>query len=537
MKEYIIVANDEPSIDQLHLELTTSSYDNSLINADIIPNRPVEVADARLANPTITHYFLTDSEARKLSKDPRILAINPLPPKDKIQPHTVEPKFLKKIQKSISFDGHQGNFNRVGELGKYNINWGLRRTSIRTAELYPENKYEYDVNGSGVDIIILDDGIQSNHPEFLDETGLSRVMQYDWYKLTGVPGEMPPRHYVIDGDGQGQHGTHVAAIAAGNTFGYAKNSRIFSMRIFGEEDQVIKQSDIFDLIRIWHNKKPLDRSTGSRRPTIVNISWGYVGTYKNDTEFNQIARIKYRKNDINIYRDPVGRQVEFGQVNDNHGFRAPSVDIEAQQCEDAGVIFVRSAGNSSHKIDVDGGEDYDNYYTISNNWMDFIPAGDPIYYHRGSSPITKNSIIVSSGSNIPILSSNNFKERLDDFSERGPGCLLIAPGNKITSATSEMSNWDTVNNYVWSTAYANKFHVAQSTGTSHASPQVTGVVALYLSRNPSATPQDVKKWLQSVSIKDQLLSNDLSDDWKNTRSLLGGENLYLYNPFHNGYRD
>jgi len=66
---------------------------------------------------------------------------------------------------------------------------------------------------------------------------------------------------------------------------------------------------------------------------------------------------------------------------------------------------------------------------------------------------------------------------------------------------------------------------------------VAGVIALYLSRHPEATPADIKKWIQNTGIKDQLISNDKTDDWSNPKSLLGGPNNYLYNPFHNGYRD
>lgn len=525
MKEYVVVANDENSIDQLHLELTSNTSESSTI-----PTRSVEVANPRLANPRITHYYLTDKEAEALLDDSRVTCINPAPDNSLIKNLSVEPKFLKKNQKSVAFDGNEGNFNRVGNFSNYNINWGLRRTSLKTAEFKSVNSYDYDADGAGVDIIISDDGIELDHPEFLDSTGACRIQQIDWYKATGLTGSMPVKHYDTAGLYKAQHGTHVAAIAAGKTYGYAKNSRLFSMRVLGNDDEIIKLSDLFDLIRIWHSKKPLVTSTGSRRPTIVNMSWGFIGTYP-----SKIDTIYYRSG-YTYYNDPVGRQSQFGQINNRHGFRVPSIDIEAQMCEDAGVIFVRGAGNFGHKIDKIGGIDYENYYTNLETWMDYLPAGYPIYYQRGASPITTNILNVSSGSNISILSGNTLKEQLDGFSDRGPGCSIIAPGNSITSASSKNSGFG-FNEYVWGNLSQKQFNCVSLSGTSQASPQVTGVIALYLSRNPSATPEDVKNWIKKIAIKDQLLSNDKTDDWTNTRSLLGGENLYLYNPFRNGYRD
>ena len=34
-------------------------------------------------------------------------------------------------------------------------------------------------------------------------------------------------------------------------------------------------SNCFDVIKGWHNNKPIDPETGYKRPTVVNMSWGY----------------------------------------------------------------------------------------------------------------------------------------------------------------------------------------------------------------------------------------------------------------------
>jgi hypothetical protein len=69
-----------------------------------------------------------------------------------------------------------------------------------------------------------------------------------------------------------------------------------------------------------------------------------------------------------------------------------------------------------------------------------------------------------------------------------------------------------------------------------AAPQVTGVVALYLSRNPKSTPANCKKWIRDSGIKNQVSTSAKDDDWYNSTALLGGPNNYLYNPYRGGYK-
>lgn len=542
MKEYIVVAKDESVIDRLHTELTKTTVPGPMVDA-AVPNRAVEVANPRLANPRITHYFLTDAEAEILKGASGVVAVH-TPPGAGTKIPFVLPQTTATTQLLTAFNNTKGNFNRNSAADQYNVNWGLRRTSVKAAEFKIGTTYSYDVDGAGVDIVIMDDGIQGDHPEFLDVTGATRVQQLDWYAATGVPGVMPRRHYDVSGVAEGEHGTHVAAIAAGKTFGYAKNARIYSIRIFGAADQTIPDADQFDLIRIWHSKKPIDGKTGARRPTIVNMSWGYAWYYDNQAGRPIINAISYRKV-LHSYTTPVNPQIQYGQISSTanpygglHGFRVPSVDAEAQDCESAGVVMVHSAGNSGHKIDTNAGVDFNNYYTTTQNWAGMIPIGQPIYYQQGSSPRTINNITVSSGDDITVLVSNQLKDRLAVYSERGPFCDVVAPGSNITSATSKKSSFNPMQ-YVWKSASSadtsNK--VCKISGTSMAAPQVTGTLALYLSRNPTAKPSAAKAWIANIGIKNQVLTSIATDDFANTRALLGGSNNYLYNPYHSGFKD
>jgi subtilisin family serine protease len=70
-----------------------------------------------------------------------------------------------------------------------------------------------------------------------------------------------------------------------------------------------------------------------------------------------------------------------------------------------------------------------------------------------------------------------------------------------------------------------------------AAPQVAGVVALYLSRNPKATPAQARAWIANTGIKGQILSSVTNNDWTNENALLGAPNNFLFNPYRNNFKD
>lgn len=514
MKEYIVIARNEESIDSLHQDLTSDTRLSNFLDKAIIPTREVAVANARPSNARITHYILTDDEARGLKNDPRVVDVHE-PPKEELK---------IKLAVPIAFNNSRGNYKRNVNENTLNINWGLRRTSIPSPELRPKNEVVTDRNGTGVDIIVIDDGVQKDHPEFLDVTGTTRVKEIDWYKATGVAGSMPPNHYDYTLSGSAEHGTHVASIAAGKTFGYASNSRIYSIRVFGANDAVIPYYDIFDLVRIWHRNKPVDIKTGLKRPTIVNISWGYFA------EYAPMYAVGYR-GATKLYKNPVSADPTKGQLGLMHGYRYASIDAELKDCIDAGVIVVHSAGNTGHKIDVPNGKDYNNYYC-----SDSSPYAEKIYYHRGASPSSEQMITVAASDSQIQFDKTLIKERLVYFSERGPGCDVVAPGSEITAGTSSATTYSTTE-YMWGTERQRKFNITTLSGTSMAAPQVAGVIALYLSGKPGATPAQAKKWLADQSIKDMLVGDTNDADYQNEHALLKGPNKYLYNPYRNKFKD
>jgi len=332
-----------------------------------IPNRRVEFTNERPASLRQCWYLLTDEEAEILRQDDRVLGVE-IPPEHRTD-IILEPR-------ATQFS----DFTKTSSDSGVFVNWGLVRTNSLTNNYGTgttiSEKYNYTLTGKGDDIVIQDSGIQVDHPEFQDEFGNSRVQQINWSTESGVSFTQNANHY-RDYDG---HGTHVAGIAAGKTYGWAKNARIYAVKLNGLEGSGDSGTGIsityaFDCIKGWHNNKPIDPKTGAKRPTVVNMSWGYL------TYLGTITSLNYRGTTYTGTSIDTTTELanNYGLVTAGSGVanvRIPSVDTDIQEMIDAGIVICVAAGNRSHKIDVSGGVDYDNYYN----------DGDVNYYHRGSSP-------------------------------------------------------------------------------------------------------------------------------------------------------
>jgi hypothetical protein len=475
---------------------------------DCVPDRCVHISNPKPASLRSTEYVLSPDEAELLKKHPDVLAVE----------EDTGVLFKDVFARQFNY------FNRQPNQNNWDTNWGLRRTNIESHESYNQGAaYDYVLDGTGVDIIIQDNGVYYDHPEFLDFDGNSRFNDIDWYAETGMPGTMPVGHY----SSPKYHGTHVAGISAGLNYGFAKNAQIYSIRF-----DLMPTGDEFDLVRLWHEQKPIDPVTGVKRPTIVNASWGYSwywpGWY---TDGNYITNINFRGVDHpNV--DP-GPEYMFSPYT-RHPFQFAAIDAACQDMIDAGVIFVAAAGNSKYKHDVPGGQDYNNYYTAGLGWPDptdpIYQAGEPIYYNRPGSPSATNAIITG---NISSILTNDNEEIPSSSSERGPAVNIWAPGTEITSCGSPDADGDLgiiINGLNGKYRDQSQFSTLTISGTSMASPQVTGILALFLQLNPRATQDDCLKFLLEKASK-PVLSDSGTDNASDSRSLLGSAPNVLYNPF------
>jgi subtilisin family serine protease len=466
-----------------------------------IPNRRIEFTNERPASLRQCWYLLTDEEAELLRQDDRVYCVE------------IPPEFRTDIIMAPRVT-QTGDFTKTtSDSGAY-LNWGLIRSSNST-NVYSTGtttalNYVYTLDGTGVDVVIQDSGIQVDHPEFQDSLGNSRVQQINWGTTSGLFTQNANHYRDFDG-----HGTHVAGIAAGKTYGWAKEARIYSVKLNGLEGSGdsgtgISPTYAFDCIKIWHTAK-----AGSR-PTVVNMSWGYLDVY------NSVTSVNYRGTsytDASTTGNSTYRQTTYGIKNVSgaaYGYtymcnvRVGSVDVDIEEMISAGIVVCIAAGNRNFKIDSSGGTDYNNYVVTDQGTK---------YYHRGSSPMSPNAIIVGSADSTVYSSTLDQKAT---YSEAGPGVTIYAPGTDIMSATS------TTNRFGGQSYYLNaSYRQCNIGGTSMASPQVAGVSALVLQLNPSYTPAQVKASLTSNATA-TIYTTGLDNDWSSNRSLLGSSQYFLY---------
>lgn len=96
-----------------------------------------------------------------------------------------------------------------------NAPWGLARISSQEPG---GSTYTYDGTGEGTCAYVLDTGIDVDHPEFGGRASLAA----NFADGSG------------DGDVQG-HGTHVAGTIGGETYGVAKQTTLFAVKVLGDD--------------------------------------------------------------------------------------------------------------------------------------------------------------------------------------------------------------------------------------------------------------------------------------------------------------
>ena len=500
-KEYVVVVKKGVDIEAFDAELSASTGEGP------IPARSVDIANPRLGSNRMTHWMLTDEEAMKLYTDPRVLSVE-IPVKNRTDIQIGKRAF------------QNADFTKPTALNQSYVNWGLRRcieaTNVYGASRSIEGIYPYGLDGTGVDVVIQDSGLEVDHPEFLDRNGNSRVRQIDWYAESGLPGTQSAFHY-RDTDG---HGTHCAGITAGKTYGWAKNADVYSQKLNGLEgpDDAgtgLDIADSFDTIRLWH----LNKTNG--RPTVVNMSWGYFSARTDDPTGGNYRGTNWSfgvtyANDIALWagtglvprQDGVARYLPL---------RIPSIDAEIDDMIAAGIHVVIAAGNDYYKGDNFGGADYDNYV---------VYGGSTYYYHRGSSPHSDEAFIVGNIDNDIFDDTGTYKDKTANSTSRGPRLDIFAPGTNIVSTVSNQTIYS-------STPYPSNtdYSIAMISGTSMAAPQVCGVIAQHLQVNPNFTPAQIKSRLENDAKSVMYETGSSTDYTQFGTSLMGAPNRVLYSKY------
>ena len=542
IREYVVTTKKDVDWRTLHDELCRETSGDDSVDSNIVPDRVCECTNDRAINPRNTHFNLSENEAIKLRNDPRVLAVQAIDDIPEPRPLAVQ----------------VGNFNRSTTQSGQQDNWGLIRhinpTNIfNNSTADPGDTYDYVLDGTGVDMVIVDTGIQVGHPEWRDANGVSRLKQVNWSTLSGISFTQPANFYT-DVNG---HGTHCIGTMAGKTFGWCKNSDIYNITLYANSGNEISWANTIDSLIAWHTKKnnPSDPAyTG--RPTVVNMSFGYAWYIRTSTTPNGISFNGSTWYDITggRYRGVAHSDTTYANLQ-NYGLtgesqgssiygyprKFASEDADVETLINNGIHVCCAAGNDSMKIDVPGGVDYDNYLTFTFSGVTYY-----MYYHRGGTPSVNEGgdtftgtttqdnpvgdlnegFMVGALENSDVLDGVIYRDKKTTFSQSGPGVNIYTAGRYIISAQP---------NNQGSTYFADaSYRQAKYSGTSMAAPQMCGMIGLLTQAHPDWTPAQVKKYFESNAVAN-LNDTGNNNDYTTNTTIHGGPNRVAYFPM-NGQR-
>jgi hypothetical protein len=510
-REYIVILRDRTDLDDFYTDMEQHSH------YEYVPDRSVELSYRRPMSRS-THYLLTPDEAATLAQDPRVMEVQ-------------EPYYNRNI--SIAPLGqYSDKWDKSGTNSQTSRNWAL----LRGYERATRSNWGSDgtataagtINltnvGNNVDVVIADGHIVPGHPEFAvndDGTGGSRLNQFNWFQYNSQVRSTTAGTYVYDfltdasSIANNNHGCNVAGIAAGNTCGWARGANVYNISPYsGSTANATGYGnyiyDLINYIRVFHSNKSINAKTGRRNPTIVNMSWGF----NSQLTLNNISEVRYKGV---VYTKPgsgwtVNDRIYFGliaAIGNDMVFYSRDASID-QDCVDAiadGIIMCGAAGNFYMYNERLGGDLYDNYLKYIFNY----------YYMRGPSPGAATGVI-----HVSAVDSTVAEQKVN-FSNAGPRTDVFSPGANIMSSMNTSDTTDPRNT---------SFYKGNMSGTSQATPQVTGIIACALETYPNMTPAQALTYIQTYAnsgvLSDSALNTNYgSIDFLNTNTLFNGPNKYI----------
>ncbi|MGO9306167.1 MAG: S8 family peptidase, partial [Candidatus Korobacteraceae bacterium] len=296
----------------------------------------------------------------------------------------------------------------------------------------------YALDGTGIGVAVIDSGI-ADHNDLHGSSGGSRVV----YNQSFVAGD------TTTADKFG-HGTHVAGLIGG-TGKNSGNGNGYAATFAGMAPNV-------NLI----NLRVLDQNGAGTDSQVI-------------AAIQQAIALKSTYN-IRVINMSLGRPVYESYTLD-------PVDQAVEAAWKAGIVVVCAAGNNGRFAPTNG------FGTVG------VPANDPA--------------VITVGATMTELTPTRVDDQIASYSSKGPTTLdhivkpdLVAPGNAQVSLRVAGSTLDTLYPQYEVTptnGNASKYYVLS--GTSMATPVVSGAVALLLQQNSALTPDQVKARLMKTAWK------------------------------------
>jgi serine protease AprX len=309
-----------------------------------------------------------------------------------------------------------------------------------TAAVSADLAWSYGYDGTGIGIAVIDSGIASHDDVKAFGTSTSRVV----YSESFVPGD------TSTGDKYG-HGTHVAGVAAGNGFD-SQPGRGYQHQYQG----VAPGANIINL-------RVLDANgCGTDSAVIAAIQ--------------RAVQLKSQYN-IRVMNLSLGRRVYESFTDD-------PLNQAVEQAWQAGIVVVVAAGNSGR----DNSYGTDGYGTIG------VPGNDPYVITVGAMD-TRGTFTAAD-------------DKIATYSSKGPTLIdhvvkpdLVAPGDKVVSLLAPNATLVVNNGNAKVAPTSGTAQYLKLSGTSMATPVVSGAVALLLDKDPTLTPDVVKARLMKSAWK------------------------------------
>ena len=509
MEEWVVTLYNKADLDDFYNDMEAPGGNS------YIPDRAVPVRERRAISRN-THYMLTEEEANQVREDPRVWDVELR-------------KLIEGLTRPMGYKITNGDFAKNYDSTVTDLNWGLLRHSEETNRLNwgddstPSAISDLTITASGknVDVVIFDGHIDPAHPEFAvndDGTGGSRVVQENWFSHggSGTYVYTPYVDGVSEATDDNDHGCHVAGTVAGNTMGWARDANIYNINPYSTNPNGSMSSTMFDYVRAWHNQKPINPDTGRRNPTVTNHSYGSVIT-AGQGDFGDPYRLVYRGTDFNPGRTLTQAELQARgcycpnanlEMDIPYYFTARNADI--QDAIDDGIIVVVAAGNDSWKTVNSTDQDFNN--TI---YLPYLGVNYVWYLHRGTGSGAGYEPTINVGA-----MDHTVDERKATFSECGSVVDIYAAGVAINSSLH------TSYFYGGADPRNGSYYRGKYQGTSMASPQVCGVLAVLAESWPNMSQTQAQQWLTDNAENDAMFDSEADDPMDRT-SLQGAPNRIL----------